>query len=94
MLQKISVNQIPDNTCVKIYDPERKKLIAVYENYKKAGYKLGCTPAAIQHACARRGRTYSQTLTKEVAPRLSAIKEGDLALINHCNKKILLDEKA
>lgn len=94
MLQKISVNQIPDNTCVKIYDPERQKLIAVYENYKKAAFKLGSTPAAIQHACARRGRTYSQRLVKDIAPRLSAMKDGDLALINHCNKKILLDEKA
>ena len=93
MLQKISVNQIPDNTCVKIYDPQRQKLIAVYENYKKAGYKLGCTPAAIQHACARRGRTFSTTLVKEIAPRLSAMKDGDLALINHCNKKILLNEE-
>jgi hypothetical protein len=93
MLQKISVNQIPDNTCVKIYDPERQKLIAVFENYKKAANKIGSTPTAVQHACARRGRTFSQILGVEVAPRLSAIKEGDLALINHCNKKILLDEK-
>jgi hypothetical protein len=93
MLQKISVNQIPDNTCIKIYDPQRQKLIAVYENYKKAAYKLGCSAAAVQHACARRGRVYSQILDKEIAPRLSAIKDGDLAMITHCNKKILLNEK-
>lgn len=94
MLQKISVNQIPDNTCIKIYDPARQKLIAVYENYKKAAFKLGCTAAALQHACARRGRTYSRLLDKEVAPRLSAIKDGDQDKINHCNKKILLNEEA
>lgn len=93
MLQKISVNQIPDNTCIKIYEPEKQKLIAVFENYKKAAGKLGSTANAIQHACARRGRTYSQILGKEIAPRLSAMKEGDKEKIDHCNKKILLYEK-
>lgn len=92
MLQKISVNQISDNTCIKIYDPVQKKLIAVYENFKKAGNKLGVSASAIQHACARRGRTFSHILQEDIAPRLSAIKEGDMDRINHCNKKILLDE--
>lgn len=94
MLQKISVNQIPDSTCVKIYEPGQKKLIAVFENYKKAANKLGCSSAAVQHACARKGRTFSQILGKEIAPRLSALKEGDAEKINHCNKKTLLYEKA
>jgi hypothetical protein len=92
MLSKITVNQISDNTCIKIYDPVQKKLIAVYENFKKAGNKLGVSPSAIQHACARRGRTFSNILQEDIAPRLSAIKEGDMDRINHCNKKILLDE--
>ena len=93
MLQKISVNQIGDNTCVKIYDPVHKKLIAVFENFKKAGNKLGITSAAIQHACARKGRTFSRLLQKEVAPRLSAIKQGDQDRMKYCNNKILLNEK-
>lgn len=94
MLQRISVNQIPDNTCIKIYDPAHKKLIAVFENYKKAGNKLGCSATAIQHACVKKSRAFSQVLNQEIAPRLSAIKEGDLEKINHCYKKILLNEKA
>lgn len=94
MLQRISVNQIPDNTCVKIYAPGEQKLIAVFENYKKAGNKLGCTAASVQHACVRKGRIFSQILGKEVAPRLSAVKDGDAEKIIHCSKKILLDEKA
>lgn len=93
MLQKISVNQICDNTCIKIYDPSKKKLIAVFENFKRAGVKLGMTPAAVQHACARRGRTFSQMLQIEVAPRISATGEVERKQIAHCNKKLLLDEK-
>lgn len=93
MLQKIiSVNQIPDNTCIKIYEPGEQKLIAVFESYKRAADKLGTTPSAIQHACSRRGRTHSNMLGRPVAPRLSAIKEGDKEKIVHCTKKILLDE--
>lgn len=92
MLQKLSVNQLGDTTCVKIYDPVKKKLIAVFENCWKAGNKMGVTGAAIQNACSRRGRTYSPILGMEVAPRLASLKEEDKERIKHCNKKILLNE--
>lgn len=75
-----------DNTCVKIYDPVKKELIGVYENYKKAGNKLGVTPSVIQHACSRKGRTYSPTLQMTIACRISSIKEGDKERIEICNR--------
>jgi len=93
MLKIVSVNQIGDNTCVKIYDPTKQQLIAVFDSYKKAAAKLGVSASVIQHACAKRGRVFSEILKKEIAPRLSAIKEGDQEKIDYCNRKILLDEK-
>jgi hypothetical protein len=95
MLQKISANQVYDDTCIKIYDPSQQKLIAVFENFKRAGVKLGVTPAAMQHACARRGRTFSKLLQIEIAPRIGALGETERKQIAHCNKKLTLtqDEK-
>lgn len=90
MLEKISVNQINDNTCIKVYNPEKKELIAVFENYKKAGAKLGINTSTVYHVCARKGRTYAPIIDMTVALRLSAIKEGDLESIEHCRKKTLL----
>ena len=92
MLQRLSVNQLGNPTCVKIYDPVKKKLIAVFENCWRAGNKMGVTGGTIQNACSRKGRTYSPILGMEVAPRFATIKEGDLERIKHCNKKILLNE--
>jgi hypothetical protein len=93
MYQKITVNQIGDNTCVKVYDPEKKQLIAVFENYKKAANKLGISAALVQHTCVKKARAYCPLIQLEAALRLSAIKEGDLDRINQCNKKTLLYEK-
>lgn len=93
MLQKISVNQLGDNTCIKVYDPSRQKLIAVFENYKRAANKLGLSSNAVLRTCASRARTYCPLIGMEAALRLSAIKEGDLERIAYCSKKTLLDEK-
>jgi hypothetical protein len=59
-----------DNTCVKVYDPETKKVIDVYRNYWEAGAKLGINASAVKNACARQGRSFSRVLNKEVALRL------------------------
>jgi hypothetical protein len=93
MLNRLTVNQTGDNTCVKVYDPTRQKLVAVFENYKKAANKLGISAALVQHSCVRKARAYCPLIQMEAALRLSAIKDGDLERINHCNKKTLLDEK-
>ena len=87
MLPRVSNSEVNENTCVKVYDPVEKKLIGVYENYKKAGNKLGVTSSAMQHACARKKRIFSPILKIQIAPRLSARKDEDVELIEHCNKK-------
>lgn len=94
MLEKLTVNQIGDNTCVKVYDPVKKKLIAVFENYKKTGMKLGVTASVVYHTCVRKGKTYSPFLKQEVALRLSSYKDGDRERIQYCNKKTVLNEKS
>ena len=93
MLQKISVNQTGDNTCIKVYNPAEQKLIAVFENYKKAANKLGISSAQVQHSCAKKTRAYCPLIDMEVALRLSAITGVHLEKMNHCNKKTLLYEK-
>lgn len=93
MLDKTSANQIGDNTCIKIYDPSRQKLIAVFENYKKAAAKLGMKASSVHHAGQRKGKTFCEMLGYMIAIRLSAIKEGDLERIKHCNRKIFLEEE-
>lgn len=93
MIGRISVNQVGDDTCIKVYDPERQKLIAVFETYKKTAAKLGITDSVVMHTCSKRGKTYSPVIGKKVALRLSAIKEGDRERILYCNKQTILYEK-
>lgn len=90
MLNRISVNQIDDNTCIKVYDPEKKELIAVFGSYKKTAAKLGLTESVVQRCCVNKNRIHAPNINKEVALRISGIKEGDLEKIDYCNKRILL----
>lgn len=76
------LNTMHDNTCVKVYDPNAEpKLIGVFASYNKAGNNLGLTPSAVHQRCISKMRVYSPKLEKEVAIRLSSIKEEDRDLI-------------
>lgn len=79
-----------DDTCVKIYDPEKKELIAVYRSFPKAGNRLGLTPRVVQGRCINKERVYSPLLQKEIACRLSAMKPGDEELIEKTLKNLPL----
>jgi hypothetical protein len=61
-----------DDICVKAYDPEKKELIAVYDNFSQASRKLGISVKAIYAACASKSRRFSPFLNKEVALRSAA----------------------
>lgn len=69
------------DTCVKVYDPTKQQLIAVYENYNKASNRLGITAAAILRRCAQKSRVWSPMMNMEIAIRLTSVKEGDSELI-------------
>ncbi len=68
---KDNINGLHDNSCVKVYDPEIKKLIGVYANYLNTANKLGISSSLVQHKCAKKTRVFSPTYGKEVACRLS-----------------------
>lgn len=61
-----------DDICIKVYDPEKKQLIAVYKNYTEAARKLGLTYKVIHAACINKTRRFSPILNKEVALRAAA----------------------
>jgi len=61
-----------DDIYVKVYDPEKKKVIATYDSYAQAARKLGLTDKVIYNACANKTRRFSPFLNKEVAIRISA----------------------
>lgn len=78
---KGALNTLHEDTCIKVYDPELKKLIGVYPNYLKAGNKLGLSSASVQQKCMRKTRVHSPLYGKEVACRLSKRKPDDDPLI-------------
>lgn len=90
MKTRLSVNQIKDNTCIKVYNPQKQELIAVFNSYKKAAAKLGLTDSVVQKCCTKKTRVFAPHVNLEVALRISAIKEGDIERMEHCNKKTLL----
>ena len=68
-----------DDLCVKVYDPEKKELIAVYDNYSQAGKKLGLPTKVVYVACQNKTRRFSPFLNKEIALRTASknnIKKG------------------
>lgn len=83
------LNGLHDNTCIKVYDPELKKLIGVYPSYAATGKKLGLTSSAVQQKCCRKTRAYSPVYGKEVACRLSKKTSQEELLMTQCKSKFL-----
>ena len=61
---------VEDNTCVKVYNPKTKELIAVFDNYRKASDGLGLTYKVIQRRVANKERIFAPKFEIEVALRL------------------------
>ncbi len=75
-----------DNLCVKVYDPEKQKLIAVYDTFKKASARLGVSAELIHKKVTSKRRLYSPVFDLTVAVRMGAkTKEMDV-LIEKTNK--------
>lgn len=83
------LNTLHDDTCVKVYDPEIKKLIGVYPSYNKAAQMLGVISSSVQQRCTRKTRVFSPLYGKEVACRLSRKLPEDEPLINICKNNFL-----
>jgi hypothetical protein len=75
-----------EDNCIKVYDPEKKELIAVYKTLAKTAGRLGVRTSCIQKKCESKKRLYSPTLKMEVAVRLNIVKDEDLHLIELSEK--------
>jgi hypothetical protein len=61
-----------EDECIKVYDPIKKQLIAIYDTYVIASKKLGLTHRCIKHAAITKSRRFSPILNKEIAIRLAS----------------------
>ena len=61
-----------DDECIKIYDPEKKELIGVYDNYPKAEKATGISVKSLHNAVKYKTRRFSPFLNKEIAVRVSS----------------------
>lgn len=86
---KNDLNGLHNNTCIKVYDPEFKKVIGVYPNYKRAAAFLGITHSIVEKRCITKKRVHSPKYGKEVACRISSRKPEDEELIIKSRRKFL-----
>ena len=71
----MSINLLgQDDVCIKVYDPEKKELIATYDSYKEASSKLGLSYKVISGAVRNKTRRFCQRFNKEIAIRVAAKK--------------------
>jgi hypothetical protein len=63
-----------EDICVKVYDPEKKELIATYNTYKEASSKLGLSYKVISAAAKNKTRRFCDRLNKEIAIRIGSKK--------------------
>jgi hypothetical protein len=64
-----------EDVCVKVYDPEKKELIATYDTYKEASSKLGLTYKVIKAAAKNKTRRFCERFNKEIAIRVASSKK-------------------
>ena len=79
-----------EDTCIRVYDPEKKELIAVFKTYAKASSRLGVRATTVQHKCESKRRMLSPILNKVVACRIGVIKDGDRELIERTEKYLTI----
>lgn len=75
-----------DNICIKIYNPNEKKLIGVFANFKKASAKIGLTPKVLKNRSIDKKRIFSEYYQSDIAIRVSSLKGDDTLLIEKTAK--------
>ena len=90
MDRRISNEFYSGDTCIKVYDPNKKKVIGVYPNLAKASTKMLIPPKVILNKTVSKKRIYSKLYNMEVAIRECFRKEGDLLLIEKTLKNLEL----
>lgn len=85
-----SDNQIFTDTCIRVFNPETKQIIGVFQNGAKAANKLGIKIAFLYVKCGKRERIFSPIFKKEFACRVSVITKEDEELIKKTKIKFPL----
>lgn len=75
-----------DNTCIKVYDPNQKKVIGVYSNFRRAADRINISEKSLKTKASNKKRIYSEYYGMEVAIRHCSMKEGDDLLIQKTSK--------
>lgn len=70
-----------EDTCIKVYNPEKKELIGVFRTYSKAASRLGVTSSTILHKVHSKRRCFAPNLQMDVAIRMGTIKPQDEELM-------------
>lgn len=79
-----------EGKCVKIYDPEKKQLIAVYRNIRKANQKLNISATRLRQKAISKRRIFCEKLNMQIAVRLSDIGKEEELLIEKTLANTLL----
>lgn len=87
---KDGLNTLHSDTCVKVFDPELKKVIGIYPSYAKASNRLGVDSKTVLQKCGSKNRMFSPFYGKEVACRLSKMKPEYKDDINKSKSKFLI----
>lgn len=90
MNRRISNEFYSEDTCIKIYDPSKQKVIGVYPNLAKASNKLGIPARVLFARTTSKKRIYSEFYKMEVAVREGLRKEEDSLLIEKTLKNLEL----
>lgn len=70
-----------DDLCIKIYNPNTKKVIGAFSSFKKASSRLGISAKTLQTRSENKKRIFSEHYGIEIAVRCGKTKEGDIELI-------------
>lgn len=78
----MQLNNHYNDVCVKVYDPNLKKVIGVYPSLMATANKLGLTPSVVRNVYIKKKRVYSPTYNGEITIRLSKKTKTEMSLID------------
>lgn len=81
MHKKIGSDIYTQDMCIKIYDPNTKKVIGAFSSFNKASLKLGISAKSLLYRADNKKRIYSEYYKKDIAVRWGILKDGDDELI-------------
>jgi hypothetical protein len=84
-------NMMLEDLCIRVFNPEIKKLVGVFKNGAKAATRLGVAPTTLHRKCGKKERIFSPIYNAEFACRAATITEEDKILIKKTEIKFPYD---